>query len=223
MEKCSTARAVACLTLVLTLGGSVARVAPTAEIEGAAQLIAFGDPAPPPPPGAYRLTDVVVRAEATTERCRPYPSPATLPATARLGEAVPIGHQLDRVSAVGQAPAPNGRVWLVADVSASEPRCAGLAQLWEFLFTATDGTIYQPAPQGRRGEFTSYDIPAGGYATGRIFFNLPPSALPGGAVGIRRRPTSPTVPATAPIEPYALWPLPPSLPSAPAPDTLPAD
>lgn len=53
---------------------------------------------------------------------------------------------------------------------------------------AGDGPIYRPLPLGRRGEFTSYGIPASGWAGGLIFFDLPTAAVHGAAVDFRDPP-----------------------------------
>ncbi|MFC4063417.1 hypothetical protein [Actinoplanes subglobosus] len=145
--------------------------------------------------------------------------PAGLPVLARLDEAIARNGQLYTMRSVGWAPHIDGRVWLVVDAAVASPGCPGSASLWEFVFAAADGTIHQPTPQGRRGEFTSYDIPADGWAGGRVFFDLPSADVRGGAVGFRQPRFPNRYPE--PNRPYGLWPVPWPLPDADGPTGYP--
>ncbi|MEU4164066.1 hypothetical protein [Actinoplanes sp. NPDC026670] len=203
----------------LLIGGSSASVPPEPEILDAPQLIALGDPAAPD--GAFQLSSTVV-VDSADEKCVSFGAPAEVPVRARLGEAIAQNGQLYTIRSVGLAPHIHDRVWLVADVTVASPGCPGIGHLWEFLFVAADGTVHQPAPQGRQGEFTSYDVPAGGWAGGRVFFDLPRTVVQAGAVGFRQPPFASSDRYPAPNRPYGLWPLPWPLPEVDGPAGYPA-
>ncbi|GIF02151.1 hypothetical protein Ari01nite_96150 [Paractinoplanes rishiriensis] len=203
----------------LAMGGSSAGIPPTAEILDAQRLVARGDPAAPRGGLVMRFFSVV--PTDSNEQCTPFPAPAQIPATARLGEPIAYHGARYTVRSIGVADQGRERVWLVARVEVAHPRCPGSGSVWEFLFTTAGGTIYQPTPQGRRGEFTLYEIPAGGWATGLVFFDLPTTDVTGGAVGFRKPPFATSFTNPAPTRPYGLWPVPASPPAVRAPHAYP--
>ncbi|XVU30032.1 hypothetical protein ACQPZJ_23955 [Actinoplanes sp. CA-054009] len=191
----------AAAVLALVLGGSAAAGPPAAEVPDAAELVAQGDPAVPTAELVVYAFRVV--ADDPGEECVSFADPARLPVAAALGEAVPYGSSLYTVHSIGVA---DGR--LVARVAVAQAGCSGRAGLWDFLFVAADGTVHHPVPQGRRGEFTSYEIPVGGWATGLVFFDVPAAAAAGGAVGFRESPFTIAFTDPEPDRPYGLWPVP---------------
>ncbi|WP_212994658.1 hypothetical protein [Actinoplanes auranticolor] len=200
--------------LAVLLGGSSAATPSAVEMLDAPQLVAFGDPAAPS--RGLVLSHVTEVVTVPAEQCTSFAAPASIPVTARLGESVAYGSSLYTIQAIGVADRRGERVWLVARVAVARSGCQGSASLWDFLFLAADGTSHGPAPQGRRGEFTSYEIPAGGWATGLVFFDVPRTAVAGGSVGFRESPFAVSVTAPTPIRPYGLWPV-PAVPAAAVP------
>jgi hypothetical protein len=178
----------------------------------APRLVAMGDPAAPAR-GLVSLSFVEKVVTDPAEQCTSFAAPASIPTTARLGESIAYSSSLYTIRAIGVAARRGERVWLVARAAVARSGCPGFASVWEFLFVAADGTSYHPAPQGRRGEFTSYEIPSGGWATGLVFFDVPRTAVAGGWVGFRESPFAVSVTAPTPTRPYGLWPV-PAVPAA---------
>ncbi|MEU7909144.1 hypothetical protein [Actinoplanes sp. NPDC049118] len=209
----------------LALGGSSASVPPVTEISDAPSSVALGDPAALFDLDGFQglvVSDVMVISDPD-EQCTPPPPRASIPATARLGEAIAYNSLRYTISSIGVAGRDDDRVWLVVRAQVVSSGCAGSASLWDFLFTDAGGASYKPSPQGRRGEFTSYVIPAGGWATGLVFFDLPATAVPGGAVGFRESILPISLTGRTPDRPYGLWPVPASPSAARSPDTYPAN
>ncbi|MCO8275062.1 hypothetical protein M1L60_31235 [Actinoplanes sp. TRM 88003] len=213
---------IACIALTLALGGSsVVGPPPTGprpapEVPDAAQRLAMNDPSAPQP--ELSVSSFVVGEAEPPGRCVSSPGPAGRPITAPLGEPIVYfgaKYTIQEIGVTGPGP---GNVWLAARVEVTSSGCLGSANLWDFLFTAADGTTFPPSRQERRGEFTWYDIPAGTRATGLVFFDLPASVVAGGAVGLREPLTVATVLRPTPARPYGLWPVPASPPTALPPD-----
>jgi hypothetical protein len=190
--------------VLLALGGASTGTPAVGERADAWEWVERGRPEPIL--STYTLVDT-----QEDDRCITYPAPAGIPVTVGVGEPISRFNTQYRVRSIGVTPNGPENVWLVARVEVDASGCAGWAELWDFFFAAADGSVYPPAPQGRLGEFTAYDIPPGEWATGLIFFDLPRDAVPGGAVGFQAL----LDPATE--GPYGLWSVPASPPAASTP------